>query len=73
MHDVGKIGIPDHILLKPGPLDAQEWVADASAMPQIGADIIGQHDNELLSTARTIALSHHERWDGTGYPLGMQG
>jgi len=72
LHDVGKIGIPDHILLKPGPLDAQEWGV-MRQHAQIGADIIGQHDNELLSTARTIALSHHERWDGTGYPLGLKG
>lgn len=72
LHDVGKIGIPDHILLKPGPLTDEEW-AVMRRHPQIGADIIGKHDNELLSVARTIALSHHERWDGKGYPLGLKG
>ncbi|HET6787024.1 MAG TPA: two-component system response regulator [Aquabacterium sp.] len=72
MHDVGKIGIPDHILLKPGPLTPDEWT-QVRTHPQIGAEIIGAHENELLSVARTIALSHHERWDGTGYPLGLQG
>lgn len=72
MHDVGKIGVPDRILLKPGPLDDEEW-ALVRQHAQIGADIIGRHDNELLATARTIALTHHERWDGTGYPQGLQG
>ena len=72
MHDVGKIGIPDEILLKPGPLDAEERKI-VRQHPQIGADIIGRHDNELLSTARTIALTHHERWDGGGYPQGLKG
>jgi len=72
MHDVGKLGVPDHILLKPGPLTDEEW-AVVRQHPQIGAEIIGQHDNDLLAAARTIALSHHERWDGTGYPLGLQG
>jgi putative two-component system response regulator len=72
MHDVGKIGIPDHILLKPGPLTDEERQV-VRRHPQIGADIIGKHDNELLATARTIALTHHERWDGSGYPQGLQG
>jgi putative two-component system response regulator len=72
MHDVGKIGVPDHILLKPGPLTEEERrIVQQHA--QIGADIIGRHDNELLCAARTIALTHHERWDGTGYPQGLQG
>ncbi|MDE2401031.1 MAG: response regulator [Burkholderiales bacterium] len=72
MHDVGKIGVPDRILLKSGPLDEAEW-ALMRQHAQIGADIIGRHDNELLSTARSIALTHHERWDGTGYPQGLKG
>lgn len=72
LHDVGKIGVPDHILLKPGPLDDDERAA-VRRHPQIGADIIGKHDNELLAAARTIALTHHERWDGAGYPQGLQG
>ncbi len=72
LHDVGKIGVPDRILLKPGPLDDDER-ALVRQHPLIGAEIIGHHDNELLATARTIALAHHERWDGTGYPYGLQG
>ncbi|MDE2592599.1 MAG: two-component system response regulator [Burkholderiales bacterium] len=72
MHDVGKIGIPDQILLKPGPLTDEERKV-VQTHPQIGADIIGKHDNELLATARVIALTHHERWDGTGYPQGLKG
>lgn len=72
MHDVGKIGIPDHILLKPGPLDAAEWTI-MRRHPEIGAEIIGQHSDELLQAARTIALCHHEKWDGSGYPRGLKG
>ena len=72
LHDVGKIGVSDSILLKPGPLTEEER-AQIRLHPQIGADIIGKHDNELLSAARTIALTHHERWDGTGYPQGLKG
>jgi putative two-component system response regulator len=72
MHDVGKIGVPDHILLKPGPLTEEERKV-VRQHAQMGADIIGKHDNELLSTARTIALTHRERWDGTGYPQGLKG
>ena len=72
MHDVGKIGIPDHILLKPGPLDPEEW-AIMKQHPTIGAEIIGVHDSMLLNTARIIAASHHERWDGKGYPEGLEG
>ena len=72
MHDLGKIGVPDRILLKPGPLTEDEWVL-MRQHAQIGADIIGRHDNELLATARAIALTHHEKWDGTGYPQGLKG
>ena len=72
MHDVGKIGIPDRILLKPGALDADEW-AIMKRHPEIGAQIIGQHSDELLQAARTIALCHHEKWDGSGYPRGLRG
>ncbi len=72
MHDIGKIGIPDAILLKPGKLDAEEWKI-MHQHPVMGAEIIGKHDNELLETARVIALSHHEKWDGSGYPLGLRG
>jgi len=72
MHDIGKIGIPDAILLKPGKLDAEEWKI-MHQHPIMGAEIIGKHDNELLETARIIALSHHEKWDGSGYPHALRG
>jgi len=72
LHDIGKLGIPDSILLKPGPLTHDE----RQTMQQhatIGAAIIGDQPSEPLRTARLIALSHHERWDGTGYPQGLKG
>ena len=73
MHDIGKIGIPDQILRKPGRLTAEEWEVMKTHC-QIGADILGQTDgSELLAMARVIALSHHERWDGSGYPHGLAG
>jgi putative two-component system response regulator len=72
MHDIGKIGIPDAILLKPGKLDAAEWKI-MEQHPLMGAKIIGKHDNDLLETARVIALTHHERWDGRGYPQRLRG
>lgn len=72
MHDVGKIGIPDAILLKPGPLTPQERIV-MQTHTSIGADILSDGDNELLAAAREIALSHHERWDGKGYPYGLAG
>ncbi len=72
MHDIGKIGIPDALLLKPGPLNADEWRI-MRHHPLMGAKIIGKHDNELLETARIIALNHHEKWDGSGYPRGLKG
>jgi len=72
MHDVGKIGIPDHILGKPAKLDPDEWEI-MKTHTTIGAKIIGRHDNRLMVLARRIALSHHERWDGTGYPEGLAG
>ena len=72
MHDVGKIGIPDHILRKPGQLTAEEWAVMRSHAT-IGADIIGQHDSGVLHIAAKIARSHHEKWDGSGYPDGLAG
>jgi putative two-component system response regulator len=72
MHDVGKIGIPDHILLKPGRLDAAE-MATMKRHTEIGARIFEDTDDELLAMARVIALTHHERWDGAGYPAGLRG
>lgn len=72
MHDVGKIGIPDRILQKPGPLDADEWKIMQSHVT-IGAEIIGEHDAGMLALARSIALTHHEKYDGSGYPNGLVG
>ncbi|MBU0745430.1 MAG: two-component system response regulator [Gammaproteobacteria bacterium] len=72
MHDVGKIGIPDAVLRKPGPLDAEEWVT-MRRHPEIGAEIIGEHPAGVLQLAREIALTHHEKWNGTGYPRGLAG
>ena len=72
MHDVGKIGIPDAVLRKPGPLDAAEWDT-MRRHPEIGAEIIGEHPSGLLQLAREIALAHHEKWDGSGYPRGLAG
>ncbi len=91
LHDIGKIGIPDAVLLKPGKLDPEEW----KTMQQhcvFGCEILGpltsknearrscqlwgmpgDDGNELLDLARNLALLHHERWDGTGYPLGLSG
>ena len=72
MHDIGKIGIPDGILLKPGKLNVGEWEI-MHQHPFMGAEIIGKHDNELLETSRIIALTHHEKWDGSGYPQKLKG
>ncbi|MEJ1470389.1 MAG: two-component system response regulator [Candidatus Sedimenticola sp. (ex Thyasira tokunagai)] len=72
MHDVGKIGIPDKILLKPGKLDSDEWEI-MMQHTSYGAEIIGNHDSALLTMSRTIALCHHEKWNGKGYPNGLAG
>ncbi|HEX4796096.1 MAG TPA: HD domain-containing phosphohydrolase [Humisphaera sp.] len=77
LHDIGKVGIPDQVLLKAGPLtpDEREII---QRHPSIGADALGailerDSSDELLKMARNIAASHHERWDGRGYPAGLQG
>ena len=70
MHDVGKIGIPDHILSKPGPLTGEEWLVMKSHS-MIGYRILSNSTSDLLNFAATIALTHHERMDGTGYPRGL--
>jgi len=72
MHDVGKIGIPDSILLKKGKLDAHEWEI-MKTHTAIGARILKGSSIELLNLSRDIALCHHERWDGSGYPNGLAG
>ena len=72
MHDIGKIGIPDNILLKPGKLDKDEW-AIMLQHPQIGVEIIGDHDSLILNLAKEIALTHHEKYNGKGYPNSLKG
>ena len=72
MHDIGKIGIPDKVLLKPGKLDDEEWKL-MRKHPEFGAAIIGKHSSELMQMSREIALSHHEKWNGSGYPYGLKG
>ena len=72
MHDIGKIGIPDNILLKPGKLEPEEWEI-MKTHAQIGADILSGDDSPLLNMASVIALTHHEKWDGSGYPNGLKG
>jgi putative two-component system response regulator len=72
MHDIGKIGIPDHVLLKPDKLSPDEWEV-MKTHARIGADILAGHESELLDMARIIALTHHEKWDGSGYPQGLAG
>lgn len=72
MHDIGKIGIPDHILLKPGKFEPEEWeIMKTHAL--IGANILEGDDSDLLRCAAEIALTHHEKWDGSGYPYGLSG
>ena len=71
LHDTGKIGIPDSILFKPGRLDEEEMKVIRTHC-EIGHKIIGSHPNYLLKSAASIALTHHERWDGTGYPQGLR-
>jgi len=72
MHDVGKIGVPDYILLKPSGLDDLEFKI-MKEHTEIGHRILADSDSALLRMAATIALTHHERYDGTGYPAGMSG
>jgi putative two-component system response regulator len=72
MHDIGKIGIPDRILLKPGKLDPDEWET-MKTHAAIGAEILSGHHSPLMEMARVIALTHHEKWDGTGYPNALKG
>lgn len=72
MHDVGKVGIPDSILLKPGRLDEDEF-AIMKQHSTIGHQILSGSDSSLLQMAAEIALSHHEKFDGSGYPAGLAG
>jgi putative two-component system response regulator len=72
MHDIGKIGIPDRILLKPGKHDPDEWEI-MKRHTTIGAEILAGSDAEVIRLGETIALTHHEKWDGSGYPAGLKG
>ena len=72
MHDIGKVGIPDSIMLKEGELSPKEWEVMKSHTI-IGAEILGESDSPFLRMAEDIAISHHERWNGTGYPMGLKG
>jgi PAS domain S-box-containing protein len=72
MHDVGKIGIPAEIMLKPGPLTPEER-KEMERHTTLGYELLADSDSLLLETAARIALTHHERWDGTGYPEGLAG
>ncbi|MDO9311601.1 MAG: HD domain-containing phosphohydrolase, partial [Nitrosomonas sp.] len=67
LHDIGKIGIPDHILLKAGKLTDAEW-EKMRKHAQMGADLLTNHESLMVQLAASIALSHHEHWDGNGYP-----
>lgn len=71
MHDIGKIGIPDRILLKRGALDPDEWRI-MQTHTEIGARLLSGSDSALLQMAERVAASHHEKWDGTGYPRGLR-
>jgi len=72
MHDIGKIGVPDHILLKVGPLTPRERQR-METHPEIGRQILQGSESPILRLAESIAWTHHERWDGTGYPRGLVG
>ena len=72
MHDTGKIGIPDSVLKKPGKLDKEEWNV-MKTHTTIGYDILSKSDTPFFHLSAQIALSHHEKWNGSGYPNGLNG
>lgn len=72
MHDIGKIGIPDRVLLKPGKLDAEEWKIMQTHV-DIGVEILSGSNSILMNMAAEIAQNHHEKWDGSGYPCALKG
>lgn len=72
MHDIGKIGIPDNVLKKPGKLNEEEWKI-MRMHPDYGANILGGSDVPVIQMAEQVARTHHEKYDGSGYPLGLKG
>jgi putative two-component system response regulator len=72
LHDIGKIGIPDSILLKEGPLDDEEWMV-MRGHTTIGAEMLADSRADMVRVAEIVARTHHERWDGTGYPAALAG
>ena len=72
LHDIGKVSVPDSILLKPGPLTPAEFEV-MKTHTTIGASILAGSSSPLIQLASTVALCHHERWDGSGYPAGLRG
>jgi putative two-component system response regulator len=72
MHDIGKIAVPDSILKKPGPLDPDEWEI-VKRHPLTGARILSGSSSDVLRLAEVVALTHHEKWNGSGYPHGIAG
>ena len=69
LHDVGKIAVPDTVLLKPGPLSEEDWLL-VRRHPEAGFRLLEGADTDVLRLAASMALTHHERWDGAGYPRG---
>jgi putative two-component system response regulator len=72
LHDIGKLGVPAEILRKKEKLSVPDWER-VKRHPQLGAEIIGEQKDPLLRLARQLALTHHEHWDGSGYPGGLKG
>jgi len=72
LYDIGKMGVPSEVLRKPGKLSAPD-LERMRRHPALGAEIIGEHQDPVLALARILALTHHERWDGTGYPKKLKG
>ncbi|MDB5822574.1 MAG: two-component system response regulator [Herminiimonas sp.] len=72
MHDTGKLGVPQAILRKQGPLTPEEWVV-MKTHPRVGHDILSKSDAPVFQLAAEVALRHHEKWDGSGYPDGLRG
>ncbi|MEW5981592.1 MAG: HD domain-containing phosphohydrolase [Acidobacteriota bacterium] len=72
LHDIGKIAVPDHILLKPGPLTPAEWEV-MKTHTTIGARILAKSASDIVQLGETVALTHHERWEGGGYPANLAG